>query len=166
MVSKSNAMSKTAACTFLWFCLAYTCFGQSQEALCPRHIEIPTYPPIGRTAHLIGKVVLTLSIDADGKVSDVKVANEEDNKGAGPLRLAATENIRLWTFEKPPIAPYTQTIVYDFEFDPSLPADEGNHSIVKVTFDLPDRITIATNLKIIDHGPGNETKIKKKHWWQ
>jgi hypothetical protein len=113
----------------------------------------------------MGKVVLTLSLDADGKVSDVKVANE-DEKGIGPLRLAATENIRLWTFAKPPVAPYTQTIVYDFEFDPSLPADDGNHSIVKVTFDLPDRIAISTNFRIIDHGPENGTKIKKKHWWQ
>ena len=159
-------MTKIAACRYLWLCLAYSCFGQSQEVVCPRHIEIPTYPPIGITAHITGKVVLILTLDADGKVSDVKVANEEDNKGAGPLRLAATDNIRLWTFAKPPLAPYTQTIVYDFEFDPSLPADDGYHSIVKVTFDLPDRIAISTNLRIIDHGAGNGTRIKKKHWWQ
>ncbi len=165
MVAKSNAMNKTAACAFLWLCLADSCFGQQQDALCPRHIETPTYPPIGRTAHLIGKVVLTLSLDADGKVSDVKVANEDD-KGAGPLRLAAIENIRLWTFAKPPVAPYTQTIVYDFELVASLPGDDGDRSIVKVTFDLPDRVTISTNVMNIDHGPGNETPIKKKHWWQ
>ena len=100
MVAKSNAMNKTAAMRVLVASASHdSCFGQQQDALCPRHIETPTYPPIGRTAHLIGKVVLTLSLDADGKVSDVKVANEDD-KGAGPLRLAAIENIRLWTLRK------------------------------------------------------------------
>jgi TonB family protein len=165
MVAKLNAMNKTAACSFLWLCLAYSCSGQSQEALCPKHIEVPVYPILAKTAHITGKVVLIVTLDIDGKVSDVKVANEDD-KGVGLLKLAVTDNIRHWTFAKPPAAPYTQTIVYDFEFDPSLPADDGNHSIVRVTFDLPDRISISTNLRIIDHSPGNEDKIKKKHWWQ
>ena len=156
-------MIKTAACGYVWLCLAYTCFGQSQEPLCPKHIEIPAYPPIARTANIIGKVILTLSLDADSKVSDVKVANEDD-KGVGLLKLAATDNVRLWTFAKPPLAPYTQTIVYDFELDPSLPADD--HPIIKVTFDLPDRVTISANLRIVDHGGANGTTIKKKHWWQ
>jgi hypothetical protein len=166
MVTKSNAMNKTAACAFLWLCLADSCFGKQQDALCPRHIEVPTYPAIGRTAHLIGKVVLTLSIDADGKVSDVKVANEDD-KSAGPLRLAAIENIRLWTFAKPPVAPHAQAIVYDFKLDDSFPGDDGDHPIVKITFDLPDRVTISANARLVDHnGSEGTTTIKKKHWCQ
>jgi TonB family protein len=164
-MAEFNAMGKIAACGCLWLWLTSSSFGQSQEPLCPKHIEIPVYPLIARTAHITGKVILILTLDADGKVSDLKVANEDD-KGVRLLKLAATDNIRLWTFAKPPSAPYAQTIVYDFEFDPSLPADDGYHSIVKVTFDLPDRITISANLRIIDHGPGNETPIKKKHWWQ
>jgi TonB family protein len=156
---------KLSSLTCLLLCLAQNCLGQPQEALCPKHVEIPTYPPIGRTAHITGKVVLTLTLDRDGRVSNVNVANGDD-KGVKILQAAAVDNVRLWTFAKPPAAPYTQTIVYDFELDPALPGDDGDHSIVKVTFDLPDRVTIFTNLRIVDHGPGNGTPIKKKHWWQ
>jgi hypothetical protein len=146
-------------------CFPGSCFGQTQEALCPKHIETPTYPPIARTAHVSGKVILTLTLDADGKVSEVKVKNEDD-KWVGVLKLGATENIHLWTFAKPPTLPHTQTIVYDYELDASLPGDDGDHPITKVTYDLPDRVTILTNLRFIDLGPGDGSPIKKKHWWQ
>ncbi len=162
-MAKFRLMAKIAACGCLWLCLTCNSFAQSQEPLCPKHVEIPVYPPIARTAHVTGKVVLVLTLDADGKVSDVKVAKEDD-KGVRLLKLAAIDNIRLWTFAKPPSAPYTQTIVYDFELVASLPADDGDRSIVKVTFDLPDRVTISANVMTIDHGSGNETPIKKKHW--
>jgi TonB family protein len=159
-------MTKAAACGYLWLCLTYGCFGQTQEALCPKHIEIPAYPPIARSANITGKVVLGLTIDAEGKVSDVKVMNGDD-KWVAILKSAATNNVHLWTFAKPTVVPYMQTIVYDFELDPSLPGDDGNHSIAKVSFDLPDRVTIAANLRLVDHGPGySGTSIKKKHWWQ
>ena len=159
-------MTKTLFCGFLLLCLACGCLGQTtQQALCPKHVETPAYPPIGVTAHLTGKVILTLTLDADGKVSEVKVANEDEQK-VGILEQSAIDNIRLWTFAKPPSAPYMQTITYNYEFDDSLPGDDGNHPIRKVTFDLPDRVTMATNLRFIDHGPGDGSKIKKKHWWQ
>jgi hypothetical protein len=149
----------------LQLCLVCVCFGQTQNAVCPMHIETPRYPPLARTAHVTGKVILTLILDADGKVSEVKAANEGE-KSVGILKLSAIDNIRLWTFAKPPTAPYPQTIVYAYELDDSLPGDDGDHPITKVTYDLPDRVTISANLKFIDHGPGNETPIKKKHWWQ
>jgi TonB family protein len=164
-MAEFNAMGKIAACGCLWLCLTSSSFGQSQEPLCPKHIEIPVYPSIARTAHITGKVILILTLDADGKVSDLEVANEDD-KGVGLLKLAATDNIRHWTFAKPPSAPYTQTIVYDFELVASLPGDDGYHPIVKVTFDLPERVTISANAMLTDHGGGTGTTIKKKHWWQ
>ena len=149
-----SAMFKTASCGFFWLCLASGCFGQAQAALCPSHIEAPSYPLIAKVAHITGKVILTLTLDADGKVVDVKAA-DEDEKGAGLLKWGAIDNIRRWAFSKPPSSPYTQTIVYDFELDAFLPGDDGNHPITKISFDLPDRVTIAANARIVDHGPGD-----------
>jgi len=58
---------------------------------------------------------------------------------------------------KQPASPYSQTIVYDYELDGSLSGDDGNHPVVKVNFDLPDRVIISANVRLIDHGPGNGT---------
>ena len=126
----------------LLFFFAGTCFGQVGEPLCPNHIETPVYPPIARTAHVTGKVSVALTINADGKVADVKATTTESNVPASHLLEAMTvTNIRRWTFAKPRIAPYKQTIVYDYEIDKSAPLD----SPTKVSFDLPERVTIVAS---------------------
>lgn len=146
--------------TIFWGCLslwaAAVCLGQTPKALCPKHIETPSYPPIARTAHVTGKVILTVTIDSNGNVNDVKVTNGD--KSIRMLQPSAIENIRLWTFARPSTTPYSQSIVYDYELDQSLPGDDGAHPITKVNFDLPDRVTILANVRFIDHGPGNGTK--------
>src|SRR5271168_3127672 len=63
-------MKKLMWSGFLVLVVALTCMGQMQQPLCPKHIETPAYPPIARTAHVSGIVALTLTIDADGRVSD------------------------------------------------------------------------------------------------
>lgn len=129
-------------CLLLW--LTAACFGQAHESLCPRHIEAPVYPQLAHTAHVTGKVVLSVAIGADGNVTDAEVTNR-DKRGA-LLENSATENIRHWTFAMPPSAPYVQRIVYDYEIDGSLPGDGGDAgTITRVNFDLPDRVTILTN---------------------
>jgi TonB family protein len=150
-----DIMRKKLACAFLSLCGAAACFAQTPLALCPRHIETPTYPTLARVAHITGKVILAITIDSEGNVTDAKVTN--DTKSIGVLEPGSISNIRLWTFAKPPTFPYSQTIVYDYELDVSLPGDDGNHPIVKVNFDLPDRVTIAANVRFIDHGPGSGT---------
>ena len=148
-------MSRKLLGAFLSLCVAGGCSGQAPEALCPRHIETPSYPPIGRTANITGKVVLALTIDSEGNVADAKVTN--DSKSIAILEIGAIDNIRHWTFAKPPAAPYFQTIVYDYELDESLPGDDGTRPIIKVNFDLPGRVTISANVRFIDHGPGSGT---------
>ncbi len=122
--------------------------------MCPRHIETPGYPPIARTAHVSGKVTLTVTIDADGNVTHVDAVAEDPRQQAHPLlQNFAIENMQHWTFAKPPSAPYTQVFVYDYELDPALPPSGGKFSapaITKTAFDLPDHVTIATNLAFID----------------
>ena len=128
----------TVGSLLLW--LAASCFGQGQTPLCPRHIEPPGYPRIARVAHVTGKLVLSVTIDADGHVADAELTNE--SRLTGLLKKGALSNMRRWTFTKPPSAPYKETIVYDYEIDDSLPLDDPN---TYVKFDLPDRVTISTS---------------------
>jgi TonB family protein len=143
---------KKAMCSgFLPFLLALSGVGQTQQSLCPKHIETPTYSLIARTAHVSGTVVLTLTINADGKVSDVKVTNE-DEPSVSLLKRSAVDNIRLWTFTKPQSAPFKQNVTYDFQLDDKLPlAGLNNYPLVTlVTYDLPDRVTIRANNRVVD----------------
>jgi TonB family protein len=130
------------------------CFGQGAEALCPRHIEAPDYPPIARAAHVMGKIMLTVTIDSEGKVENVDAIAEDPHERAHPiLQPYAIENMRRWTFAKPPAAPYVETIVYDYELDEDLPAEGGPSklpAITKVNFDLPDHVTVLTNVQMIE----------------
>jgi TonB-like protein len=134
--------------------LAGACIGQEQEALCPRHIETSRYPPLARTANLAGKVALTVTIDKDGNVTIAEAGTGESAPQAHPvLRKSAAENIQHWTFVEPPFAPYIETVVYDYEFDQSLPPQGGKKSmpaITTVSFDLPNRVTISANMRFID----------------
>ncbi|MGB7669234.1 MAG: energy transducer TonB, partial [Candidatus Acidiferrales bacterium] len=104
---------RLAICSFLLFCLAGTCAAQVQPALCPRHIETPFYPQIALMAHVTGKVIVAVTIAADGKISDAKVINHDNFVKL--LGANAVENIRHWTFVRPPTAPYTEAVTYDYE---------------------------------------------------
>jgi TonB family protein len=55
----------------LLFLVATISFGQTQTAICPKHIETPEYPPLARQTRLMGEVVLSVTIDADGRVERV-----------------------------------------------------------------------------------------------
>jgi TonB family protein len=144
-------MKKLMCSGFLPVLLALSCMGQTQQSICPKHIETPTYSAIARTAHVSGIVALTLTIDADGNVSDVKVTNE-DERFVKLLERSAVDNIRLWTFTKPQSAPFKQNVTYDFQLDDKLPlAGVNNYPLVTlVTYDLPDRVTIRANSQVID----------------
>ncbi|MFZ0634548.1 MAG: energy transducer TonB [Candidatus Acidiferrales bacterium] len=128
-------------CLLVW--LAAACFGQGHEALCPRHVEPPVYPQIARVAHVTGNVVLSVTIDADGHVTNAEATNQD--KFVALLKPGSIENIRHWTFAKPPFAPYVETIIYEYKIDLSLPLDDRAGVIQKASFDLPDRVTIVTN---------------------
>ncbi len=148
-------MMKLMCSGFLAFLLALSCMGQTQQSICPKHIETPTYPTIARTAHVSGVVLLTLTIDDEGKVSDVKVANEDD-RFVKLLERGAITNIRLWTFAKPQSAPRKQNITYDFQLDDKLPlAGVNDHpDVTLVTYDLPDRVTVRANNHVLETSGG------------
>ena len=142
------------ALLMLFLGLLECCSGKTQQDLCPRHIETPTFPPIARTAHVTGKISLMVTIDTNGRVTNVETAADTSVQGTHPLlQKSAVENMQHWTFANPTSFPHSQTIVYDYEFDPSLPGEGGPSylpAITKVTFDLPDHVTLWTNLRIVD----------------
>ena len=134
--------------------VATTGFAQTQPAICPKHIETPEYPLLARQTRQMGEIVLLVTVDADGKVQHVTAILDRPNQRLYPLlQNAAVENMQHWTFAKPPFAPYTEVVVYDYEDDPSLPPSGGPKAlpiITKVLFDLPDRVRILTNVPMIE----------------
>lgn len=150
-------MKKQMLSACLPFLLALSCTSQTQQPLCPKHIETPTYSQLARTAHVSGTVVLTLTIDADGKVSDVKVTNE-DERSVKLLAIGAVTNVRLWTFTKPQFAPFEQNITYVFQLDDKLPLAGVNNypSVTIVTYDLPERVMIRANNHVLETSGGNQ----------
>jgi TonB family protein len=73
-----------------------TCAGAAFAA--PTHRAIvsrvaPTYPELARRMHVSGKVILLVSIDADGKVSGTKVES-----GHALLVKAAQDAVSRWRF--------------------------------------------------------------------
>jgi TonB family protein len=138
----------------LFHMCAVSCFGQTQPAICPKHIEAPAYPQLARQTHLTGGVTLSVTIDADGKVQHIAtIAGKTSQHAHRVLQDSAVENMQHWTFNKPPSSPYTEVIVYDYEIDPTLPASGGPQRLpvtINVVFDLPDRVRILTNGDTID----------------
>ncbi|MGA8766290.1 MAG: hypothetical protein WB559_04675 [Candidatus Acidiferrales bacterium] len=75
-----------------------------------------------------------MTIDADGKVVEAEVVS-----GSALLRKASTDNIQKWSFSKPPHAPFTQTMIYEYKLD-GIAKDNAAHT--KVSFDLPNHVDI------------------------
>jgi len=94
------------------------------------------------------------------KVQHVVVLPGNENRQTPKLLTdSAVANIQHWTFSKPPMAPYIEVIVYDYEDDPSLPPSGGPKrlpALTKVVFDLPDHVRISMNTPIVEPGESKE----------
>jgi TonB family protein len=113
--------------------LALAFFGEDPPPVWPKHIEAPSYPQIARTAHVSGEVIVEVTLDADGKVTQALVV-----RGSPLLGRSARDNAQGWIFSKPE-SPHTQRLIYDYKIDD---ASKNDTLPPKVTFDLPDRVTI------------------------
>ena len=127
----------------IFFLLLAVGCNHTESALCPRHIEEPIYPAIARTADIAGKLVVAVTIDANGKVSRAEITNRTTSLKL--LEQTTLNNIRSWTFTPPRKAPHVQTVVYDYEINKS-PEFQG----VQVSYDLPDRVNIIAGLPEIE----------------
>ena len=66
----------------------------------------PTYPEIAKRMKISGVVKLTVTVDPDGKVTDVKPLS-----GNGVLSIAADEAVRKWRFAPGPGASTVEVAV-------------------------------------------------------
>jgi TonB family protein len=137
---------KMYAALFLW--LTGTCFGQT---VCPKHIETPIYPAVAAAAHVQGRIVLHVTLDAEGRVTKVEIPEDVAHSTQPILQRSAIDSMKQWTFEKPPSAPVTRVIIYEYKMDGSLPPISDHQGpISKALIDLPDHVTILHNESVVN----------------
>ncbi|HTQ96926.1 MAG TPA: energy transducer TonB, partial [Candidatus Acidoferrum sp.] len=84
---------KKSGFIFLLCMFAVPCLSQTQLAICPKHIESPTYPLLARQTRLMGEVTLSVTVDADGRVQHVTALPGDEKRQAHKLlRDSAVEN--------------------------------------------------------------------------
>lgn len=83
----------------------------TEGTLTPKPVKTvaPVYPREAKAAHIQGAVVLQVTLDEDGGVSDVEVES-----GPAALVQAAIDSVRQWQFSKPLQAPVTITVTINF----------------------------------------------------
>ncbi|HLY61433.1 MAG TPA: TonB family protein [Terriglobia bacterium] len=69
----------------------------------------PVYPREAKAAHIQGDVVLQVTLDEEGSVSDVEIES-----GPPALAKSAIDAVRQWQFSKPFQAPVTTTVTINF----------------------------------------------------
>jgi TonB family protein len=131
-------MRRLFAVPLMLFCAVFS--SAQEKLLCPKHIEIPVFPAIARTAHVMGDVVVKVTIGVSGNVTDAEAIG-----GPKLLQRVSVENARHWTFAPAPSEGFTQTITYTYQLDPNL----QENSDTKVEFDLPGHVTLSTYVMTI-----------------
>jgi TonB family protein len=115
------------------FFLAIPCAAQS---IIPRHIESPEYPRLAMAARIQGKVLLTVRIAVDGKVVSATAST-----GHALLREYAEKSVKSWVFNEGE----ERTLEMSYEF--SLVEPDVYCPRLRVTFELPARVLIVSNLQ-------------------
>jgi len=88
---------KLSACIFA--VLALLCLPRTTSSEDPElgflSAQLPMYPPLARTAHVVGEVKMAFVIDPSGSVISVEILS-----GNSMLRKEAEKNVRTWKFQK------------------------------------------------------------------
>ena len=117
----------------------------------------PVYPPIAKAAHVVGTVVLSVKIDALGKVESVQVSS-----GPPMLRQAAVNALKQWTFQpfekdgKPTAATGQVSLIFDLGKDDPTPEEEKTAKeyfplFIQCTRAVPTHTDPAGTAAICDH---------------
>lgn len=103
----------------MYLLFAVSMYGQSATAGQPDAVpillkaDLPTYPPVWRTAHLSGTVVVLV------KVKDGRVVQTEVKSGESHLQVPTVENLKTWQFEGTVNDQFTVTYNYKISGDPT-----------------------------------------------
>ena len=125
----------------LWLIILATATCGDAQVICVRHLIVPGYPRLARSARLQGSVSVEITIDAEGKVVSAKAS------GASKLlQRAAEQNLLQWIFY-PTRAPAgssptrsTMTFVYRLEGK-----EEYYDPPPRIIMDLPSHVDIVSN---------------------
>lgn len=80
----------------LFFAFAFGLTAAAQcgtDSLRQKSAELPIYPPIARTAHITGDVLVAFDIDEEGQTTNVRVTS-----GPPMLGSSVTDNVKSWRF--------------------------------------------------------------------
>jgi hypothetical protein len=105
------------------------------------HLEAPSYNNVARFARLQGDVTVAVTVGSDGSVSSATATGTSSPL----LRAEAERNIRTWIFQ----TGENQVLEVHYIYSLGLPTVENNPP-AKVTFDLPERVTVVSNFAPIE----------------
>jgi len=108
----------------------------------PKHIGPVKYPLVARLSHTQGVVIAHVSLDSAGKVVSLTT------QGYPMLADAVKTWIKDWTFEVK--GENTADIMVEFKLVGQSPPWPSNAETV-ITYDLPKKVTIVTELPECDH---------------
>jgi hypothetical protein len=118
--------------------LAVSAFGQTPVAAATPAVPIlleaalPMYPPIWRSAHLTGKVVVRVTVK-DGRVVETAVQSGESH-----LQVPTISNLKTWRFDDHVSGAFTVSYTYEMSGEPT---DDPTNPRVEMLPSLDVRIT-------------------------
>lgn len=113
----------------------------SAQRVCVRHMIVPGYPRLARTARLQGSVNIEIQIDAEGTV--VSAVASGANK---VLQRAAEQNLRQWTFYPRLLTGGSSSTRLKVTFVYRLEGEQEYYDPPpRVVLDIPSRVQITTN---------------------
>lgn len=124
---------------------------QTPTRVCIRHLVPPTrYPMMARLARLQGTVVVRLTIAPDGSVSEATTETKDPLLIAHPiLQSEIKQVVQTWTFECLSCTPGSK-FKHTISFSYRLEGAASDHSDMKVSLDLPDKVTVVARPPVVD----------------
>ncbi|MEJ2144811.1 MAG: energy transducer TonB, partial [Acidobacteriota bacterium] len=131
----------------LWFLfagpIAFIQFAVSSEAPCsagaryPELLrgEIPLYPPIARSAHITGTVVIEVTVER-GSVTGARLTSESNPYLANP----SLANVKAWQFQPEDRTTFLVEYVYQIRGEETLLPENP-----RVELDLPCRVKVTAS---------------------
>ena len=108
--------------------------------MCVKHVHVPKYDTLMRSAGLQGTVDVEVEVWEDGGVRAAKASG-----GPTLLNEDAEANMREWTF-----CPSLQSRHFVIKYVYRLEGEPGFHPESEVSLDLPDKVTVASHPEALE----------------
>lgn len=119
------------------------CFAQGPPRRVQRLQALTRYPVLARAARIQGIVKLRCTLDADGRVTEIKTLS-----GHALLAAAATRSVERWTFDKAAQESNASNTV-DLEFSFELREPGTSFDDTQFIFEYPNRVRVVTSVSVL-----------------